>query len=254
MILCTGGVFAATKLFDLEDKFLAFFNIESEYASKIGIKANEVRKSAEFSNGIVTLTQMVADSHNIYIVFQLEGFYAEDVENIEIYKGKRNVNNVVSGNLAMYTGGEKSQSLIVNVSGIDELDDVEYINIEIQIKEEKSYIELEVEKTVKEFCKRVNYDIERQNGENLKLKNIKITPIGIELLSDITGNTEDISGGVKWGYNDFDKELILNSGEKIILHFGEYDIEHNVRDSYEEVLTEKREYRWKKIFISIHCF
>lgn len=238
---CTGGAFAAAKILNLDDKFAEYFNLKNGKLEEMGINICEVGETVEANNVKVTLEQFIADKNNIYVILQIEGI--EQISKYQFSKGKTfEESNLLGGTVNVTKNLNLSNSCFVNLAGVNELNDGDYITIRVDLGDNKHLdITTKIEKTVTEISKQVNYKIERENGDSAILKNIKISPLGMELILDITNNKEINENGVKYGYSDFDRILMLKNGENIRLDNKDIELNYNDLIYTDEEIVEESE-------------
>ncbi len=240
---CTGGAFAAAKILNLDDKFVEYFNLKHGELEQMGVKICKVGETVEENNVKVTLEQFIADKNNIYVILQIEGIEQEQIAKYQFSKGKTfQESNLLGGTVNVKKNTNLLNSCLINLAGVDELNSGEYITIRLDLDDNKHLdITTKIEKTVTEISKQVNYKIERENGDSAILKNIKISPLGMEVILDITDNKENNENGIKYGYSDFDRVLVLKNGNSIRLDNKNIELNYNDLIYTDEQIVEESE-------------
>lgn len=214
LLLGTGAVYAASRIFGFDLNFLNVFNYNEEELKNKGVESEVVNYKKEFKNGLkMTINNIIFDKTELKVFMDIENLYnvlQKDENNHYDFKFKLRLNNK---DIVKYYG---MLSLGRLINGTQKADNIESIELDFgtsekihngdelevvildDISKEEYSIKFKVYETItKNKSVKVNDLIMNVEGHDLKLYSAIVTPFGIIIETDMFDGMLDYDFGAE---------------------------------------------------------
>ena len=227
LIIGASSVYASVKIFKLDQKFADIFGVTIQDGESVGLGSEIISNTQKNGDYEVNLSAFLSNDYEMYFALDFESGIdvanIEDsllVENCKVYKNSISEDNLIEGEIYKSFNSERND-LVVRVCGVEQISKLGKVILTMDIDGKEFSFDTYVNETVENKTYEVNEKIKRNNGDICILKYVKLTPLGMAVLLDVTDNERMKIGENIYDYKDFDIEFDLYDSTKRAI----YDVE-----------------------------